>query len=90
MITLDENDRALIARLRLNARESVASLARALGLSRSTVQDRLRRLETGGVIVGYDVRLAVESRAGVRATIMLAIDLRQQGSIIAAIRGMPE
>jgi DNA-binding Lrp family transcriptional regulator len=90
MITPDEIDRSLIARLRLNARESVASLARHLGLSRSTVQDRLRRLESGGVIVGYDVRLAVETRPGVRATIMLAIDLRQQGGIIAAIRGMPE
>ena len=42
------------------------------------MQDRLRRLETGGVIAGYDVRLAVETRPGVRATIMLAIDLRLQ------------
>jgi DNA-binding Lrp family transcriptional regulator len=29
----------------LDAREPVASLARKLGLSRTTVQDRLRRLE---------------------------------------------
>ncbi|MFN8829431.1 MAG: Lrp/AsnC family transcriptional regulator [Labrys sp. (in: a-proteobacteria)] len=90
MIAQDEIDAALIARLRLNARESIAALARHLGLSRSTVQDRLRRLETGGVIAGYDVRLAVETRPGVRATIMLAIDLRLQGGIINAVRGMPE
>lgn len=90
MIAQDEIDAALVARLRLNARESIAALARHLGLSRSTVQDRLRRLETGGVIAGYDVRLAVETRPGVRATIMLAIDLRLQGGIINAVRGMPE
>ena len=42
---LDEIDRQLIAALQLNARESVAMLARQLGIARTTVTSRLARLE---------------------------------------------
>ena len=49
---MDERDHALINLLERNAREPVSSLARKLGLSRSTVQDRLTRLESSGVIKG--------------------------------------
>ena len=38
---LDEIDRQLIAALQLNARESVAMLARQLGIARTTVTSRL-------------------------------------------------
>jgi DNA-binding Lrp family transcriptional regulator len=44
-ITLDEIDRQLIALLQINARESVATLARQLGIARTTVNSRLERLE---------------------------------------------
>ena len=42
--TTTEKDEALLGLLRLNAREPVASLARKLGVSRTTVQDRLRQI----------------------------------------------
>ncbi|MGL6089219.1 MAG: Lrp/AsnC family transcriptional regulator, partial [Pseudomonas paracarnis] len=54
---LDEIDRQLIAALQLNARESVAMLARQLGIARTTVTSRLARLEKTQVITGYGVRL---------------------------------
>ncbi len=54
---LDEKGRLLVAALRRNARESLVSLARRIGLSRSATQERLRRLERDGVIAGYTVRL---------------------------------
>ena len=44
---LDEIDRQLIAALQLNARESVAMLARQLGIARTTVTSRLSRLDWG-------------------------------------------
>jgi DNA-binding Lrp family transcriptional regulator len=56
--SLDGVDRQLIAALQVNARESVATLARKLGIARTTVTSRLARLERTGVIVGYGVRLA--------------------------------
>ncbi len=81
---IDPRDENLIGLLRLNARESLASLARKLNLSRSTVQDRLARLEKSGIIKGYRVDLSDE--AGKRrirsfATISVA---PQNTAIIAA------
>jgi len=54
---LDAVDRKLIALLQDNARLSTIALAKAVGLSRSTVQERLQRLENAGVIAQYTVRL---------------------------------
>ena len=54
---LGKQDQKLLLLLRQNARTSVSDLARALHLSRSTVQNRLARLEAGGVIKGYSVQL---------------------------------
>ncbi|HDS1734371.1 Lrp/AsnC family transcriptional regulator [Pseudomonas sp. BP8] len=56
-IALDEIDRKLIALLQINARESVATLARHLGIARTTVNSRLARLEKSKIISGYGVRL---------------------------------
>src|SRR5262245_30586234 len=57
---MDDTDRKLIAMLRENARAPTAVLARRLGLSRTTVQARLERLERSGTISGYGVRLSEE------------------------------
>lgn len=57
MKALDAIDRKLIALLQDNARLSTVALAKAVGLSRSTVQERLQRLESAGVIAQYTVRL---------------------------------
>lgn len=54
---LDAIDRQLIALLQDNARLSTVALARAVGLGRTTVQERLQRLESAGVIAQYTVRL---------------------------------
>jgi DNA-binding Lrp family transcriptional regulator len=54
---LDELDRNLVALLQANARESVANLARRLGVARTTVLARIERLERFQVIAGYGVRL---------------------------------
>ena len=57
MKTLDAIDRSLVALLQDNARLSTVALAKSVGLSRSTVQERLQRLESAGVIAQYTVRL---------------------------------
>jgi DNA-binding Lrp family transcriptional regulator len=62
--SLDGVDRQLIAALQVNARESVATLARKLGIARTTVTSRLARLERSGIIVGYGVRLAQRALTG--------------------------
>ena len=52
---ISSQDEKLLAMLRTNARASVSDLARALDLSRSTVQSRMQKLEESGVIKGYSV-----------------------------------
>ncbi len=83
---MKRRDEELIGLLRLNAREPVASLARKLGLSRSTVQDRLRRLETSGAISGYAVKLGSDtSKSGIAALITLGVEPRRQSEVGKAI-----
>ena len=52
---LDDIDRRLLAALRQNGRVSQEDLSRELALSRPAVRDRMRRLETLGVIRGYTI-----------------------------------
>ena len=86
---LKPKDRQLIDLLRQNARMSVSSLSRSLGVSRSTVQDRLTRLEAEGVIAGYTVQLGDHMEAQrVRAIVMLKIAPHAQDEIVAACRRM--
>lgn len=56
-VRLTEKDRQLLVLLQKNAREPTASLARKLGVSRTTVQERIQRLEASNVINGYSVRI---------------------------------
>jgi DNA-binding Lrp family transcriptional regulator len=89
-LTLDDLDRALIARLQANARASTAELARQLQVARTTVVSRLARLEGGGVITGYTVRLASEAAGGVQAFVNLAVSPKSAKKVIDRLAGMPE
>ncbi|MBE96607.1 Lrp/AsnC family transcriptional regulator [Marinobacter sp.] len=60
---ISNQDQRLLLHLRQNARCSVSDLARALDLSRSTVQNRIAKLEASGVIRGYSVELGGEYTA---------------------------
>ena len=71
----DALDRQLIALLQMNARMPTAEIARRLGVARSTVHERIARLERERVIAGYTAVLArgLPGEA-VRALVMLAIE----------------
>jgi DNA-binding Lrp family transcriptional regulator len=86
---VDDLDEHLLGRLRENARAPVAELARALGLSRTTVQSRLARLERTGVITGYAVKLSETYQTGrVHAFVMLTVEPKQSAAVIASLRRM--
>ncbi|WP_354676891.1 Lrp/AsnC family transcriptional regulator [Cupriavidus plantarum] len=53
---MDDFDHQLLALLRANARASAALLAHRLGVARTTIANRIARLEKAGVIVGYTVQ----------------------------------
>ncbi len=88
---LTQKDEDLISLLRLNARESVAALARKLGVSRTTVQDRLKRLEQQGVIAGYGLKLSSEMNTkGICAYVTLDIEPRSAASVTASLAGFAQ
>ena len=82
-------DQQLLAVLRGNARASTTELAQILGVSRSTVQKRLERLETEGVIAGYTVQLSSEYLdQEIKAHIMITVSPRMTSDIIKAMEAI--
>lgn len=88
---LDPLDRALIALLQANARESTANLARKLDVARTTVVARLARLEAQAVIVGYTVRLGSEAGdRGVQAYVGLTVSPKAGRDVTRRLARLPE
>jgi Lrp/AsnC family leucine-responsive transcriptional regulator len=58
---IDEIDRKILIILQQNARTSNAEIARQIDMAPSAVLERIRRLETRGVIQGYETRINPES-----------------------------
>ena len=83
MATMDETDKTLLALLQSNARASTAELARTLQLSRSTVKDRIERLERRGVIKGYGVKLSdADGEGQITAHVMINVDPKLSGQVV--------
>lgn len=89
---MDEIDRKLVALLRTDARAPVATLARALKVSRGTVQNRIRRMQApGGAIQAFTVRTRPEMEAArVRAIMCIEVEGGRSGAVVQALRGFPE
>lgn len=88
---INSTDRRLLALLQMNARESVAALARKLGVARTTVQERITRLERSGTIVGYAVLMRRDPfEQYVEALVLLSIASRKTKQVIEQLRQYPE
>ena len=64
---MDKFDRQILALLRRDARTPISQIAREVNLSRSAVSERIRQLESGGVIRGYHAQVAEPGTDAVRA-----------------------
>lgn len=88
---MDDLDRSILGLLGADARTSVATLARRLKVARSTIQARLERLETSGVIAGYTLKLGESARQGrLRASVLLTIEPRAQANILTRLKAIAE
>jgi DNA-binding Lrp family transcriptional regulator len=72
MFALDEIDRKLLKELLLNSKRSFREIAKSIGVSPATVINHIQRLESGGVIHDYSVRLDHE-RLGYELTVVTEI-----------------
>jgi DNA-binding Lrp family transcriptional regulator len=87
---MDALDQQLIGLLRKNARMSVANVAKRLKVSRGTVTNRIARLESEGVIVGYTVRLRPDSQPNeIRAWMSIIVEGNESRAVIASLLGEP-
>jgi len=91
MAELTEIDRRLIALLRTDGRAAVTTLARQLGVTRATVNNRLDRLIESGIVLGFTVRVRDDhGDDDVRAISLIEVEGRTTNDVIKALRGLPE
>ena len=84
---IDGKDKELIALLSTNSRESTANLARKLGMSRTTVTNRIERLEKRGIITGYTVQFSEDYERGqIHAHVMISSDPKSASQIVRSLR----
>ncbi|TWE13521.1 AsnC family transcriptional regulator [Prauserella muralis] len=89
---VDHLDRKIIAELRTNGRATYAELGRIVGLSPSSVHERVGKLEAAGVITGYHavvdprtVGLGVTALVGIQPT-----DTASDDEVAVALGELPE
>jgi Lrp/AsnC family transcriptional regulator, leucine-responsive regulatory protein len=89
---VDSVDRKIIDALRRNGRATYAELGRQVGLSASAVHERVGKLETTGVIVGYHA--VVDPHAvGLGVTALIGINLTDtadEEAVAAGLGGLSE
>lgn len=89
MRPLDDKDRQILDLLRADARLPLKTLAAKVGLARSTLRERLARLEGDGVIRGYHAEIA-EAASAVRVYLFVRLKTTPARAFIAMLRRMPE
>ena len=88
---MDDLDHKLLGLLRADSRAPAATLAKALHVSRGTVQNRIARLQAEGVIQGFTVRTRRELEPNrVRAFMTIVVEGERSQAVIRSLRGLPE
>jgi Lrp/AsnC family leucine-responsive transcriptional regulator len=91
-ITIDKVDRQLIDLLLANGRASYAELARQVGLSSPAVHERVGKLESAGVITGYQA-VVDPAALGLDVTALVSViesDVVDDTGIEEGLRALPE
>jgi DNA-binding Lrp family transcriptional regulator len=91
LLSIDRLDAELLEMLARDARAGIVELAVTLGISRNTVQSRLRRLEEGGVLAGHRPEIDL-AQAGISTQAFIGLEVQQGrlGSIVNALSAIPQ
>jgi DNA-binding Lrp family transcriptional regulator len=88
---MDQLDRKIIAALQHNARESTSKIAAKLGVARTTVHERISRMEERGVIAGYSVVLKEHPETHkVQIVVLAEVQQKETARIIKRLEAYPE
>ncbi|MEP2653617.1 MAG: Lrp/AsnC family transcriptional regulator [Paraglaciecola sp.] len=87
---MDKFDKGIVSELRRNARASISHIAQSVSLSRSSVSERIKKMENSGVIRGYQVLLSESQKEGV--TVYFEIQHRRArcSDVIHLFKAIPE
>lgn len=89
---MDALDRRILATLRADGRATYAELGRQVGLSASAVHERVGKLESTGVIVGYHA-VVDPAAVGLGVTALVGIqpaEVADEDAIAARLAAQPE
>ena len=91
MPDIDATDARLLLALTEDPRASVMALSQRLGLARNTVQTRLARIESNGVLAPLDQRVRPQA-LGYRLAAYMSVQVAQRGlgEVSDALAGLPE
>jgi DNA-binding Lrp family transcriptional regulator len=89
MRALDDKDRQILELLRADARLLLKTLAAKVGLARSTLRDRLSRLQADGIIRSYRADI-IDGAANVAAFLFVRLKTTPAPGLIALLERMPE
>lgn len=88
---MDSTDKELLRLLSMDSRSSAAELARVLGVSRATVQNRIDRLKANGTIKRFTLELGIHSeQAFVEALVLVSMKSGDSRKTIDQIKRIPE
>ncbi|MDH5822851.1 Lrp/AsnC family transcriptional regulator [Luteimonas sp. RD2P54] len=86
---MDDIDRRLLVLLREDASRPLKTLAAAVSLSRSSVRDRIARMEADGTIRRYTIELAPPAGA-LHAILLVRLQRTPDPAVVAAITAAAE
>jgi DNA-binding Lrp family transcriptional regulator len=90
-MTIDELDSRLIAEMRANPRVGLLEISRRLGVARGTVQARLAKLESRGVITGYGPEVdPVAMGYSIHAFVLLELAQGRLSEATSVLESVPE
>lgn len=87
---MDKFDQGIIAELRRNARASISHIAESVSLSRSSVSERIKKMEKSGVIRGYQVLLSESQKEGVTVYFEIQHRCARCSDVIHLFKSIPE
>ena len=88
-IELDHHDERILGELQGDARITMAELGRRVGLSQPAVTERVRKLETSGIITGYHASVD-PSRLGYAIRALVHVGRFDYNRVVKCIEATPE
>lgn len=89
IMTPDDKDREILNLLREDARISAKALAAKVGLARSSLRDRIAKLEKAGIIRGYRTDVADPSLSAV-ACLLVKLKATPSPQVVKRLERLPE